>query len=207
MIFYLPSAVLTAAPEEPFLPRQSKEEGRHVLECGHPTGGQKTYPTGGSDVHTEELQERHRGKEVLMNQSREEGKSPALIKPGREALMDGAANVVFQRYHWAGCRQKENQSKRVAELVACFESWLASDRHYSSQRTPVAAIKLPSEKGLRSSYNYLPTSRAAKQPLLPPAPLQAHKQKSQTGFIHFAAIAQTSVGKSVGPDTQETSLH
>lgn len=205
MILYLPPAVLTAAPEEPFLRRQSKGDGRRVLECGHPTGGQKTYPTGGSDVHTEELQERHRGKGVLMNQSREEGKSPAPIKPGREALMDGAANVVFQKYHWARCCQEENQSKRVAELVACFESWLASDRHYSPQ--PVAAIKLPSEKGLRSSYNYLPTSRAAKQPLLPPASLQAHKEKSQTGFIHFAAIAQTSVGKSVGPDTQETSLH
>ena len=189
MIFYPPPAVLTAAPEEPFLWRQRKgERPWQTWSVVTPLVGRKPTPLEAARVHAEELQEKHREKEVLMNQSREEGESPSLNKPGREALMDGAVNVVSQRYHWAGRHQKENQSKRVAEQVACFESWLAWDQHYLPQRTPVAAIKLPNEKGLHSNYSYLPTSGAAKRPLLPPASLQAHKQKSQTGFIHFMAL-------------------
>lgn len=107
--------------------------------------------------------------------------------------MDGALSVAFQRYH---CNtRKKNQSRRVAEQVACFA-------HDLLQHTPVAVIKLPSEEGLHSNYNCLPTSGAAKHPLLPTAFLQAHEQKSQTGFIHFAATAQTSRGNSVGPGAQ-----
>lgn len=68
------------------------------MEHGHPTGVQKADLTEGSDVHTEELHERHREKEVLTNQSREEDESPLLTKPGRKVLMYGAVTVVFERY-------------------------------------------------------------------------------------------------------------
>lgn len=155
-------------------------------------------PLGAARVHTEDLQEGHSG---------QEGESSLLIKPGREALMDGAVSAAFQRYRWAGWHQKQNQIKRVSEQVACFESCLAWDHHYLPWRTSVAMIKLPSEKRLHSSYNSLPTSRAAKDPLLPLASLQAHKQKSQKGFNCCAATAQTSVRNSLGPDRQQTRLH
>lgn len=73
-------------------------------------------PLGAARVHTEDLQEGHSG---------QEGESSLLIKPGREALMDGAVSAAFQRYRWAGWHQKQNQIKRVSEQVACFESCLA----------------------------------------------------------------------------------
>lgn len=86
---------------------------------------------------------------------------------------------------------------RVSEQVACFESCLAWDHHYLPWCTSAAVIKLPSEKRLHSDYNSIPTSRAAKDPLLPLASMQTHKQKSQTGFICCAAAAQSRVGDSI----------
>lgn len=85
--------MLTVAFRAPFLRRQRKGEWPWQT-----WNVQKADLTGGSDVHAEELHERHKEKEVLTNQSREEDESPSLNKPGRKALMEGAVSVVFERY-------------------------------------------------------------------------------------------------------------
>lgn len=76
------------------------EEGRVALADMNvvtPLVGWKLTPLVAARVHAEKLQGRHRGKEVLANQSREKDQSPSRIKPGREVLMDGAVHIGFQR--------------------------------------------------------------------------------------------------------------